>query len=275
MHSEIEMVITDLDGTLLNDDQLITNKDIDTLLWLGEKKICRVIATGRNLYSIKKVLPVDVPFDYVVFSTGAGVVDWLTGKLIFAEYLKEKDVTIAIETLIGERVSFMVHDMVPDNHAFLYFDANCGNSDFKRRIALYNDYAVPLSLKPQNYKHASQLLAIVPENLTILEKIKSKLGSLRVIRTTSPLDGENMWIEIFPADVSKGHTVEWLCKNLNINPLCTIGIGNDYNDLDFLNFVTFPFAVANAPEPIKKLYRKCRSNNKSGFTDAVRQIIQS
>ncbi len=274
MDSEIKMVITDLDGTLLNDNQIIADKDINTLLWLGEKNICRVIATGRNLYSLKKVLPMDTPIDYLVFSTGAGAMDWSTGELIFAEYLKEKEVALGIETLIGEGISFMVHDLVPGNHAFLYFDAKCGNSDFKRRIDIYNDFAFPLNLEPANYKHASQLLAIVPENTSVLEEIRNKLSSLRVVRTTSPLDGESMWIEIFPADISKGHTVEWLCRKLAIDPLCTIGVGNDYNDLDFLNFVKYPFAVANAPDPIKKLYRKCKSNNESGFSDAVDQIIK-
>ncbi|MFO7923000.1 MAG: HAD family hydrolase [Bacteroidales bacterium] len=274
MAYEIQMVITDLDGTLFDDEKKISKEDLDTLEWLGEKNICRVIATGRNLFSVKKVLPANVPVDYLIFSTGAGAVNWKTGELIYAAHLREKEVALAIETLIRAKMSFMVHDLVPGNHAFLYYDSNCGNSDFKRRIELYSDFAAPLHLDPPNYRHASQLLAIVPENLSVLEDIRKKLDSMRVVRTTSPLDGESMWIEIFPADVSKGHTVEWLCKKLDRDPLKTIGTGNDYNDLDLLNFVNYPFAVANAPGPIRKLYRICKTNNKSGFSDAVHQIVR-
>ena len=274
MESEIKMVITDLDGTLFDDENRISKENFETLEWLGEKNICRVIATGRNLFSARKALPEYVPIDYLIFSTGAGAVDWQTGELIYAAHLKEKEVTLAIETLIDAKMSFMVHDLVPDNHAFLYFDSECGNSDFKRRIDLYRDFALPLSLTPPNYRHASQLLAIVPENPFVLEEIRNKLDSLRVVRTTSPLDGESMWIEIFPSDVSKGHTAEWLCGRLGISPFATIGTGNDYNDLDLLNFVNFPFAVANAPEQIKKLYRNCKSNTENGFSDAVHQIIR-
>lgn len=273
MQTGIEMVITDLDGTLLNDDRKISRKDIDTLKWLGEKDICRVIATGRNLFSVKKVLPPDVPIDYLVFSNGAGAVDWHTGELIYAAHLKEKEVALAIETLTGAKMSFMVHDLVPGNHAFLYYDSNCGNPDFRRRMEIYKNFAVPLNLNPPNYRHASQLLAIFPENLQVLEEIRDKLSSLKVIRTTSPLDGKTMWIEIFPADVSKGHTVEWLCRRLGIKISNTIGIGNDYNDLDLLNFARYPFAMANAPQPVRKLYKICKSNNESGFSDAVCQII--
>ncbi len=273
METDIKMVITDLDGTLFDDEKRISKKNLETIEWLGEKEIYRVIATGRNLFSVRKALPENFPIDYLIFSTGAGAVDWCTGELIYAAHLKEKEVALAVETLIDAKMSFMLHDLVPDNHAFLYFDSECGNSDFKRRIDIYRDFALPLSLSPPNYSHASQLLAIVPENPFMLEEIRIKLGSLRVIRTTSPLDGKNMWIEILPPDVSKGHTAEWLCGRLGISPSATIGTGNDYNDLDLLNFVNFPFAVANAPEPIKKLYRNCKSNTEDGFSDAVHQII--
>lgn len=267
------MVITDLDGTLLNDRRRVSRKNMETLKWLGKKNICRVLATGRNLFSLRKVLPGNLPLDYIIFSTGAGVIDQKSGEVIYAAHLNDREVTLAIEVLTERGISFMVHDLVPENHAFLYHDSGCGNSDFKRRVELYNDFAAPLLLDPPNYSHASQLLAIVPESIEVLEDIRDRLSSLKVVRTTSPLDGETMWIEIFPADVSKGHTVEWLCIKLNINPTGTLGIGNDYNDLDLLNFVKYPFITENAHPPLRKLYRSCKSNNDSGFSDAVFQVI--
>lgn len=272
MNYRVDMVITDLDGTLFNDNKQISNRDIKTLEWLGSRGIIRVIATGRNLFSARKVLHPETPVDYLVFSTGAGAIEWKTGKLIYAEHLREPEVALAIETLKEAGMSFMVHDLVPDNHAFLYHDADCGNSDFHRRIDIYHDFAAPLEMDPPNYAHASQLLAIVPENLALLEEIRSKLASMRVVRTTSPLDGKTMWLEVFPAGVSKGHTVEWLCRKTGTDTSCTLGLGNDYNDIDLLNFVRFPFAVENAPDPIKKLYPRCMSNNDSGFSDAVHRL---
>jgi Cof subfamily protein (haloacid dehalogenase superfamily) len=270
---KIRMVITDLDGTLLNDNSLITRQNIDTLIYLGEKNICRVIATGRNLFSAKKVIPADLPVDYLVFSTGAGAVDWKTGELIYAGHMEEQEVSLAIDILKKAGMSFMVHDQVPDNHCFMYFDANCGNSDFKRRCDLYREFAVPMDISTRPLKKASQLLAIVPENLPALETITTSLPSMRVVRTTSPLDGKSMWIEIFPENISKGHTVEWLCNRLEIDPEGTVGIGNDYNDIDLLDFVRHPFAVENAPEPIRKLYGSCRCNNDSGFSDAIFKVM--
>ena len=79
----IKMVLVDLDGTLLNNSKLIGGKDKDTLHFLGERNIVRVFATGRNLFSAKKVLNETTPFDYLVFSSGAGVYDWRKQKLLF------------------------------------------------------------------------------------------------------------------------------------------------------------------------------------------------
>lgn len=65
---DIHMVVTDLDGTLLNTDHQISETNKQTLHWLGDKKITRVAATGRTLFSSKKVLSNDTPIDYLIFS---------------------------------------------------------------------------------------------------------------------------------------------------------------------------------------------------------------
>ncbi len=270
---ELRMVITDLDGTLLNDEKLVSPQDRDTLQMLGEMDVCRVIATGRSLYSLRKVVEEGFPVDYIIFSTGAGVLDWRTGELLYAAHLKEKEVRFAIDTFIEAKMSFMVHDLVPENHRFLYYDANCGNSDFKNRCSIYSDFAYPLSLDPPNYKNASQLLAIVPEDPETLENIRNKLSGLRVIRATSPLDNCTMWIEVLPPEVSKGHTAKWLCNRLCIKRDNTLAVGNDYNDLDMLNFSAYSYVVGNAPGDLRGIYEVCTGNNNSGFTDAVKKII--
>ncbi|MCK5731229.1 MAG: HAD hydrolase family protein, partial [Draconibacterium sp.] len=78
----IKLVATDLDGTFLKNDQSISNKNIDALSGLGNAEIVRVVATGRNLRKVKDVLNDDIPFDFIVFSSGAGVYDWKEKKHI-------------------------------------------------------------------------------------------------------------------------------------------------------------------------------------------------
>ena len=72
----IRLVATDLDGTFLKDNKTISRKNLDALHRLGEKDITRVAATGRNLKKTKEVLKDHIPFDFIVFSSGAGVYNW-------------------------------------------------------------------------------------------------------------------------------------------------------------------------------------------------------
>ncbi len=74
----IKMVVTDLDGTLLRNDKTISDEAWKSFHILGEKKIIRVAATGRNMFSLRKVIPSDFPFDFIVFSTGSPCCHFIT-----------------------------------------------------------------------------------------------------------------------------------------------------------------------------------------------------
>ena len=90
-----------------------------------------------------------------------------------------------------------------------------------------------------------------------------------MVRTTSPLDGESVWIEIFPNHVSKGTTAAWLAERLGIEPYDTAAVGNDYNDLDLLGWAHRSYVVENAPEDLSPGSMAVASNDESGVAMAV------
>ncbi|MFP4046423.1 MAG: HAD-IIB family hydrolase [Bacteroidales bacterium] len=267
--NDITLVATDLDGTLLNNDQEFNQKDIETLIKLGNKGVYRVIATGRNLFSIKKIFPKNFPIDYVIFSSGAGILDWKKNKLIHSEYLDRKKVEQIANFLIEENVDFMIQEVIPENHKFVYYHTGRHNPDFLRRYEMYKEHATPIDTETERYEHASQIIVIPYKGSEYYEQLSTQLNGTKCIRTTSPLDGESLWIEVFPENVSKGHGLDWLCKYIKTEPGETLGIGNDYNDIDLLDYTRFSFVVDNAPDEMKKRYKSCKSNINCGFSDAV------
>ena len=66
------LFITDFDGTLLRSDGTLAQGDLDALVSLKGYGIRTAIATGRSLYSFNTSPGVDLPVDYVIFTTGAG-----------------------------------------------------------------------------------------------------------------------------------------------------------------------------------------------------------
>ncbi len=264
-----KMIITDLDGTLFNNNQEVSLTDMESLFWLGQNDIVRVIATGRNFYSVTKVLKNNFPIDYLIFSTGAGIYDWKNRKIIYSRFLPSIDVKQISKFLIEHEADFMIHEVIPENHKFVYHQSHNVNPDFITRIKFYKGFASALNPITETYQHACQILAIFPKENGLFEEVNNRFKNVKIIRTTSPFDGKSVWMEIFPETVSKGHGINWLCKNLNINPLKTISVGNDYNDLEMLEFTPEKYVVSNAPNDLKEKFPVCGSNQESGFSDAL------
>lgn len=270
----IKMVVTDLDGTLLSSDGNYSQQNLDSLYSLGEMGIVRVIATGRSPYSASKVIPNDFPIDYLVFSSGAGIIRWSDKTIVYTTKLPSEKVQSIIDILVKLKTDFMVHEPIPQNHCFHYHFTGNSNPDFDRRLAVYKDFCSPLILGISYPDTATQIIAILPSNPELFHSIKEQIRGVKVIRATSPLDGESIWMEIFPEGVSKGHSVDWLCKELGgIIPSEIMAIGNDYNDLDLLNHTPNSFVVDNAPEELKRSFKIVASNNDSGFAEAVEKTI--
>jgi len=265
------MVVTDLDGTLLNNSGSIGEKDIKTLKLLEEKRILRIIATGRSLFSAEKVLKDDLPVDFLIFSSGAGILEYKTKRLVNSIYMNPEQSRFTARVLIGQEVDFMVHMEIPDNHYFLYFRTGKKNPDFERRLELYSEFG-----RPANSGELINLKSNICQFVVILkpgdkkhERLNELLKPLRVIRTTSPIDGKSVWIEVFPPEVSKASAVQNICISLGVDKNKVLAVGNDFNDLDILMWAGWKFIVANATEDLKKHFPCVKSNENSGFSHAV------
>lgn len=269
------LFVSDFDGTLLRSDRTFAQSDLNALQRLGELQIVRVIATGRSIYSFNTVVDSGLPIDYVIFSTGAGVIHFPSQQIIRKVSLEEDEVRRAIDVLAAANLDFMIHRPIPENHYFAYHASNSENSDFEMRICLYKPYAFPMENLTDGFGPATQLLAVLPpsQNKVILNEIRQKLSDFNVIQTTSPLDGKSTWIEIFPAIVSKSQTTEWLASELNIDVKNSFSLGNDYNDLDLLEWSGNSYVVENAPQDLRNRFPMVASHNQCGVAEAVEKWL--
>ncbi len=268
------MVVTDLDGTLIRSDRTFADDDLEALRVLGSEGIVRVIATGRSLYSARLVLDPEFPIDYLIFSTGAGILEWQSQTLIRKNALHAQEVAVAARVLASMDLPFMVHAPVPENHQFVYRRAPSGQSrgDFELRLERYLDYAAEWLEGTAPPAEAAQLVAIADaDDADAFDALRRAVPCLEVVRATSPLDGCSRWLEIFPAGVSKSHAADWLAKRCGVAVEHTLGVGNDYNDEDLLRWAGTAFVVANAPADLLSRHPNVPSNDRGGFSAAVRR----
>jgi hydroxymethylpyrimidine pyrophosphatase-like HAD family hydrolase len=255
------MFVTDLDGTLLRGGELGSG-DLAALEGLRSGGAVTAVATGRSLFSFsRQMTDLILPLDYLVLSSGACILDNATGELMHGESMSGEQAGAAAEALLRLQLDFALHEEVPQNHRFLHSLRSGSNPDMERRIRLYTGHCRPFEggAVPSN---CSQLVAIVPPGggTRPLEAVLDALGDdYSVLRTTSPLDGESLWIEIFPKGVCKSSGASWLAERLGVDPASTAAVGNDWNDLDLLDWAAVPFVMDGSPPGLSEGRRTVRS----------------
>lgn len=265
------LIATDLDGTLLGPDRSISEANLAALHALGERGVVRVVATGRSGYSAHQVLPPSTPIDYLVVSSGAGIIRWSDGAYLHTQGLRGDQTAAAVQAFVALEVDFMVHDPIPDNHRFRFRRAQ-GCIDFERRLAHYEAFATEHVLAEAGAwaSEACQLVAVHDADRDdVLPEIETRLSELTVVRTTSPLDHGSVWIEVFPATVSKSQACAWIAERHGLTSADVAAVGNDTNDLDMLHWAGRSFAVGNAHASLLAVFEPVADYAADGFADAV------
>jgi hydroxymethylpyrimidine pyrophosphatase-like HAD family hydrolase len=179
-----------------------------------------------------------------------------------------------VRELVARQLDFMLHRALPDNHSFYAHRASAHNPDFDERVRRFADHAHPLSLPFVAREAMGHVIVVEPPTAqSCYAELCAALAEHQVIRSTSPLDGSSTWIEVYPAGVSKASAAAWILGLAPSEPVASVAIGNDYNDLDLLNWADQAFVVANAPAELRARYATVASNDAGGFSEAVRRAL--
>ncbi len=277
IENDLQMFVTDFDGTLFCSDRTLSPKHMDTLQKIGEVGVIRVIATGRSLFSFQRTVKEELPVDYVIFSSGGCIARYPNPfeNMLQTYNLNSEETEIIISAFLKSGFDFMIQNRFPENHFFQYHRMSDNTFDFQTRINFYKGYAKPLDLAESFRFESSQALAIVPfKQVDQVDLVQYLLPDFHVVRTTSPFDHKSIWIEVFPKSVSKSRGTLWLSEKLGVKRQNITAIGNDYNDLDLLEWAGTSFVVANAPHDLKEKFHVVGSNDNGGVSDAAFQIYK-
>ena len=90
-----KLIATDMDGTLLNDEHLISEGNIETIKEIQKKGVKFVLASGRPsfaMFEYAKELEMARYGGYVLAFNGGQLIDMKDGKMIFHEGLDWEDI---------------------------------------------------------------------------------------------------------------------------------------------------------------------------------------
>lgn len=281
----IELILLDLDGTLLNTESEVsaTNKKVIKKLMQQGYKVA--IATGRHYKEAKRVTS-DLD-DLVYITTNGSYVEDAAGKEIFSATIEMNSLMSVIDILEKESnleyALFTTEEvLVKDQHQFLKRIVNSVQSPFKNlaaeekeKIIVNNELEKPLQTETdlKDYVcdekpaiHKILILGEVEELPRINDEIAANVGTGIEVTSSGP---DNL--EINAADISKGRALDVLTQYLEIPVEQTIAFGDSANDLELLE--TAQTAVVMENSELEELKEKADIIAPTNDDDGVAEIL--
>ncbi|MGC0879074.1 Cof-type HAD-IIB family hydrolase [Pantoea agglomerans] len=242
-----EMVIFDLDGTVLRSDKTISSRFQTAITLAVNKGIKFAFATGRtleNVINLINTIPAMPADAYIIACNGALIWQRDDNKIIRSVLLEQKDITI-------------INDFAAQiNTPCFIIDNQALSTPFNEISAInINCYsALPVKTSGLDWNN-SQLTA--PKMMFIasdkeIDDIQRKIH-FSLSESYHFVRSEPSYLEVMKKDVHKGAASHYLSEYLNILPSRIIAVGDEYNDVEMLKFAGLGVAMGNARLEIQKL----------------------
>lgn len=263
----IRLIAIDLDGTLLHDDMTISEYSRDVVRRAMEKGYHIVIATGRMWDSAKPKVDLlhlgNVP---VICYTGAWIMMSETGEAIWQDGI---DPTLATEIFLEAKEKGWAPTGFWGGH--IYMEKPTGTE------AKYQKYRTqkPIYLGDDFYHPKEKVTRIVFADPTqegkdaIRKDLEEKFaGKIDVI-----YPGDD-FVDIHKKGINKAKALQYLMKELHIQPEEVMAFGNTENDVPMLQMAGRSYAVANADDVAKQAAKElCESNEDDGVAKMIEQEL--
>lgn len=256
----IKIVVSDLDGTLLNDDGSVGEETKKLIKELGRNDVMFSFATGR-LHSAVIDLAHDLDINNPIISLdGCVIKDVKSGKTIYESYLKTKYVKKAIKYA----ESYLLNIALCHADAIYYTEYNA------LIPRLINKYGAKFQQVDSYDDYLDKTLEIVYSGdiKDSMEFVKDKFIFPYAVGCSpsffrSQRNPGLYYLEIRRAGSTKGKAFNRLLKHLRIKPTQAVVMGDWYNDISMFETNAIKVAVANAiPELIRRADHVTEGTNK-------------
>lgn len=280
-----KLLATDMDGTLLMDNKVLSKENIDALCIAKKHGVEIAICTGRPYATVKPYIA-QLDFDCWVITNNGAVIRNKEGKVISVKYINPKVLQETIDILKKEEVYFHISD---EKYTYIEsykerfknlqgFISITGASKLKTSLISFKSLFLDKSHKKVDFANFSKegnkaaSIFIVSDNKQKLNDIRNKLKKVSGIDVTS--SGRNN-IEILDKNATKGVALKDLSRVLNIDKDVIIAVGDNYNDLSMIEYAGLGIAVKNAEEDIiQKADWITKSNEEHGIAHIVEYFIE-
>lgn len=269
----IQLIVCDLDETLLTSDKKISVKDNNTIQKARAKGVKFVCATGRGYSYIDDILiTLDVynkENEYVISNNGAIITENKNSKELsfhkLSNVIAEKIIELGFELNLCVQV-FTSKDVYSFNT----------NEDEKKWLLMFKKDAVLCNDNNIDFLKDQEIVKVMYQHadMNVLFSLESKLSD-EIKSNTTIAYSSNRYMEFTATGISKGAALKELTQLLDIPLEDTLAIGDNYNDISMIETAGIGTCVANAHEDIKKVcdYVSPLSHDENAVADILEKFV--
>lgn len=284
----IKLIASDMDGTLLNDDHIISEENLKAIRKAQEMGRHFTIVTGRDYGAVKSYLEECNLKCECILSNGAEYRD-VNGNIIESVYMNKESVKIIFDILNeanlciqlmtnnGSYITNKESDKKAVIDRFKLFNPKMTEEEVKKFVAKFH--------KERGMKEIDNIYEILESNVEILkivtfdndekliaalkDKLRESASDLAVASTFSND------IEISDIKVQKGLILAKTIKKMGIDKSEVIVLGDSFNDYSMFTEFENSYAMENAIPEIKDIAKYITdTNNNDGVAKAIYKALE-
>lgn len=258
-------IAIDLDGTLLDSHKRISQQNADTINRLQSEGVQFIFISGRHYHEIIEPLIANGIADihYIVSRDGQYI--YKDGNVIYeGSHLFMNDIK-SILLISGARHVFCSNNK---QDYTIYRSTFCFVRAWLRNRQGDGTIHLPLIL-------AKLKKCVVGKAIFFNGELKDSTICTQMRQNFTIHFVNNREYDVFPKDVNKYASLQWLSKHENIHLDNLLYFGDDYNDIECFEHLPHCVVMGNASDSLKRysIYPDAPSNNQSGVAVVLEKIM--
>lgn len=262
-----KVIFIDIDGTLRNDNQEITDrtkKAIENIKTIGYEI---VICTGRAADFSIKINNLINNNRYIIFNNGAGILDVHNNKILFENKMNNSSIIklfnmvnpLGVRCILASNGTRYVNKLKHTDGSEQLIEGPLEDFLNKNNVIQFTISSIDLELMKNIRGDIDKI-----EDIKIINTSRDLIDS-KYPTTTTP------YYNIANFDSSKGNGIKHFCEMFNINKEDTIGIGDDKNDIQMFEECGYKVAMGNALPDLKDIADYVTDDNNN---DGVAKFLE-
>lgn len=240
-----DIIFADLDGTLLDDNKMIPDNNINALKTIVENNIDIVICSGRSHMSLKNIdfnLGINNINGYGIGFNGGSIFKRCSYEVI-AEHKLNADISKKIIEFCKEY----------NTDVMFYAENMLWVESINERTISYSRHSILAPRKAKKFVESciydtNKVIAFGENN--VLNKIQSEFLKLDISENIECCFSSKNLLEFNLVNVNKGSGVEYIMSLPEFKGKKSLAVGDSYNDITMFDVCDFSVAVKNSEKEI-------------------------